>query len=205
MISTVQEERLDLLALTGDFMSGEPAVVAPLLAQLGKIRTGHGVFAVMGNHDGWAGNRATLRRQFEAAGISFLINQHSKLTIRGESLAVAGTDFVWLGNPDPVQTLKGIPADMPVLALVHEPDYFDTMTAQREILLQLSGHTHGGQCRVPLLDYAPRKVDYGRKYVYGDYSNGDSHLFVTRGVGTIGPRVRFDCPPELAILTLRGG
>ena len=104
----------------------------------------------MGNHDGWTGSPRPSRRQFEKSGISFLTNQHSLLTIHGESLAIAGTDFVWLGKPDPERTLRGIPAETPVLALVHEPDYFDAMAARREILLQVSGHTHGGQCRVPV-------------------------------------------------------
>lgn len=203
VISKVRKERLDLIALTGDFMSRDPRVVAPLLEHLKKMNPAYGVFAVMGNHDGWAGSRSVIRRQFEKAGISFLINQHSQLRIKGDSLAVAGTDFVWLGKPDPARTLKGISTDTPILALVHEPDYFDTMAAHRNISLQVSGHTHGGQCRVPLIGYVPRTVKLGRNYNYGEYSRGESKLFVTRGVGTVGPRVRFACPPELAILTLR--
>lgn len=203
VVSQARKERLDLVALTGDYMSRDPGVVAPLLEHLGKLNPTHGVFAVMGNHDGWAGNRTVIRRQFEQAGISFLINQHSQLSLKGESLAVAGTDFVWLGNPDPARTLKGIPTGTPVLALVHEPDYFDTMVAHHKALLQLSGHTHGGQCRVPFLGYAPRRVNFGRKYLYGEYAQGESKLFVTRGVGTVGLRVRFAGSPELAVLTLR--
>lgn len=90
-----------------------------------------------------------------------------------------------------------------LIALVHEPDYFDTMTAHREIMLQLSGHSHGGQCRVPLIGYAPKTVKYGTKYVEGAFTNGSSNPFVTRGVGTTGSRVRFAYPPELAVLSLR--
>ena len=152
-------------------MNGDPKVLAPLLERLEKLNAPHGIFAVMGNHDGWAGDSDVIRRQFEKAGISFLINKHTLLPIRGESLAVAGTDFVWLGKPDPAQTLRGIPTKTPILALVHEPDYFDTMTAHREIMVQLSGHTHGGQCRVPLLGIAPATPKYGKKYVYGSYSH----------------------------------
>ncbi len=203
VVARVRREKLDLIALTGDFISGDPRVLTPLLASLGKMSASHGVFAVMGNHDGWSGDRSTIKRQFEKAGISFLINQHSLLAIRGESLAIAGTDFVWLGQPDPERTFKGIASNTPILALVHEPDYLDTLTAHREIMLQLSGHSHGGQCRVPLIGYAPKTVKYGTKYVEGAFSNGSSNLFVTRGVGTTGPRVRFVCPPELAVLTLR--
>ena len=203
VVARILMEKPDIIALTGDFMNGNPRVIAPLLERLQKMTATHGIFAVMGNHDGWAGNRDIIRRQFEKAGISFLINEHSLLTIRGDSLAVAGTDFVWLGKPDPARTLRGVATKTPVLALVHEPDYFDTMTAHREIMLQVSGHSHGGQCRVPIIGYAPRTVKYGTKYVEGAFSNNGSNLFVTRGVGTTGPNVRFACPPELAILTLR--
>ncbi len=203
VVVRVRSEKLDLIALAGDFMSDDPGVMTSLLAGLEKMSATHGVFAVMGNHDGWSGHPARIRRQFEKAGISFLINQHSLLSIGGDQLAVAGTDFVWLGKPDPQKTLAGIGKETPVLALVHEPDYFDAMTAHRDVLLQLSGHSHGGQCRVPLLGYAPVKVKYGTKYLHGTYSRGDSKLFVTRGVGTTGLRIRFACPPELAVLTLR--
>jgi hypothetical protein len=203
VVQAVNGENLDCIALTGDFISKDPRVLPPLLTRLEKMKAAHGIFAVMGNHDGWNSQGASVRKQFEKVGISFLINQHCLLSIRGESLAVAGTDFVWLGQPDPARTLRGIATDTPVVALVHEPDYFDVMAAQRDILLQLSGHTHGGQCRVPLLDYSPVKVKFGVKYNYGSFSRNGSNLFVTRGVGTTGPRVRFACPPELAILTLR--
>ena len=202
-VARANEEKPDLTALAGDFADTEKSVLTPLLGELKKLKADHGIFAVMGNHDGWNAGRAVTRQHFEKAGISFLINQHSQLRIRGESLAVAGTDFVWSGRPDAARTLKGIAVGTPILALVHEPDYFDTMTAHRDIMLQLSGHTHGGQCRVPFAGYAPVGVRFGRKYVYGGFSHGNSRLFVTRGIGTTGLRVRFACPPELAVLTLR--
>jgi predicted MPP superfamily phosphohydrolase len=202
-VNQVNRENLDLLALAGDFADHDGAVLSPLLEYLGKANSAHGVFAVMGNHDGWSSDRGYTRRLFEKAGISFLINQHSLLSIRGEILAIAGTDFVWKGKPDPARTLAGLRAETPVIAMVHEPDYFDEMTRHRDIMLQLSGHTHGGQCRVPMVGYAPAKVRFGKKYIEGEFARPGSKLFVTRGVGTTGLRVRFACPPELAILTLR--
>lgn len=202
-VARASAENLDLIALTGDYMSSNPAVIPPLLEILGGLNARHGVFAVAGNHDGWHASVPRLQRQFESAGFSFLRNRNTRLHLRGDSLAIAGTDFVWLGKPDPAATLKGVPATTPVLALVHEPDYFDTLRSSRDIALQLSGHTHGGQCRVPIVGYAPCKVDFGRNYLYGHHTRGDSNLFVTRGIGTTGPRIRFACPPELTILTLR--
>jgi hypothetical protein len=202
-VSRVRREKLDLIALTGDYISRDPTVVAPMLTILREMTATHGVFAVAGNHDGWRKSVPDIRRQFEKAGFSFLVNRNSQLSIRGDQLAIAGTDFVWRGKPDPGKALKGVSVTTPVIALVHEPDYFDEMTTHRDIQLQLSGHTHGGQCRVPVIGYAPSKVAYGRKYIHGQYSHENSNLFVTRGVGTVGVRVRFACPPELAILTLR--
>ena len=203
IVRQVRSENLDLIALAGDFVDEDQSAYPPLMEAISKFDAKHGVFAVMGNHDGWNAGPVTTRRHFEKAGVSFLINQHSRISIRGESVAIAGTDFVWDGRPDPSRTLRGIRPETPVIALVHEPDYFDIMSGHRDILLQLSGHTHGGQCRVPWLGIAPVTVKYGRKYIQGSYSQGPSQLFVTRGVGTTSLRVRFACPPELAILRLR--
>lgn len=202
-ILAVGRENPDIIALGGDYVAESDAIMTPLLEALGSLNARHGFFAVMGNHDGWVADGEAVRSRFEKAGISFLINQNTGLTINGDRLAVAGTDFVWQGRPDPERTLRGIARQTPVLSLVHEPDYFDTMTEHRRMLLQLSGHTHGGQCRVPLLGYTPMKVRYGEKYVYGSFEHGDSRLFVTRGLGMTALRVRFACPPELAVLTLR--
>jgi hypothetical protein len=202
-VAALNREQPDLIALPGDFIDHDPRVIDPMMEILSKLSARHGVFASMGNHDGWAEAANRLRRGFERAGMPFLVNRHTRLTIGGESLAVAATDHVWQGNPDPAKTLAGIPSSTPVIALVHEPDFFDEMTARRNIQLQLSGHTHGGQCRVPVLGYAPAKVAYGRKYIQGAFERGDSRLFVTRGLGTTGLRVRFACPPEVAVLTLR--
>ncbi len=195
----------DLIALPGDFIDNNDSVLAPMLAILSRLGAAHGVFGSMGNHDGWTTDASRMRSRFEKAGISFLVNRHTRISVRNESLAIAATDYIWRGKPDPAKTLRGIPATTPVIALVHEPDFFDEMKRHRAIDLQLSGHTHGGQCRVPFVGYAPAKVAYGKKYIYGDFASGDSRLFVTRGLGTSGLRVRFACLPEVALLTLRGG
>ena len=203
IIAATRAENPDLIALTGDYVTDDSSALLPLLEHLQHLSAKHGVFASMGNHDGWTAPNIFYKTHFENAGIHFLINQNTQLDVNGTPLHIAGTDYVWRGNPNPQRTLRGIPEGETILALVHEPDYFDTMRAQRPIHLQLSGHTHGGQCCVPFIGYAPVKVDYGKKYVYGHYLQGDSQLFVSRGTGTSGLRVRFACPPELAILTLR--
>lgn len=203
IVAAVNSESADFIALTGDYVTEDSAVLPPLMEHLRNLTAQHGIYAVMGNHDGWTAPAEYYKQHFESVGIPFLINQNTRVEINGANLHIAGTDYVWMGHPDPSKTLKGIPLDEPVIALVHEPDYFDTMCSVRNIDLQLSGHTHGGQCRVPIIGYAPVKVRYGEKYVYGHFQHDQSQLFVSRGTGTSGLRVRFACPPELVILTLR--
>ncbi|MGK0188009.1 MAG: putative MPP superfamily phosphohydrolase [Verrucomicrobiales bacterium] len=203
LVAAVNQESPDLVAIVGDYVEHEAKVISPMLEHLGRIKARHGIYAVMGNHDGWTLPGEKVKRQFEASGIDFLINANSQITINQSRLAIAGTDNVWDGNPDLAAAFKGVANDSPVLALIHEPDYFDTVTTVRSGVLQLSGHSHGGQCRVPLVGYAPQTVSWGRKYLHGEFGKSGSRLFVTRGVGTTGIRVRFACRPELVMLTLR--
>jgi predicted MPP superfamily phosphohydrolase len=89
--------------------------------------------------------------------------------------------------------------------LCHAPDYVDdllTSPAGRALSLVLAGHTHGGQIRVPLI--GPLALPpLGHKYVEGWFRFGSLQLYVNRGLGTVGVPIRFNCPPEIALLTLR--
>lgn len=203
VVEKVNEIAPDLIILTGDYVDHDTSGIDPMLEHLAKLRSKHGILACMGNHDGWTANGSYFKKKFEKNGIQFLINQNTAPTINGEKLHIAATDFIWDGNPDPIATLKGIPKDSPLITMVHEPDYFDTMLQHHNHHLQLSGHTHGGQCRVPFINYAPKKVKYGKKYIYGKYSKENSSVFVSKGLGTTGIRVRFSCLPEIALHTIK--
>jgi len=192
----------DIIALTGDFITRKQNVFDPLMAVLSGLKAKHGIYSVLGNHDGWSGQLSTFKKGFRQTGFEFLINQGTGITINGEKLFIVGTDSVWSGHIDAPNCYKGHGKE-PVLALVHEPDVFDTLTELYPVSLQLSGHTHGGQCRIPFVGYTPITVKYGRKYIYGEYAKNDSRIFVSRGLGTVGTPVRFACAPEVAILTLR--
>lgn len=204
VVATVRAENPDIVALGGDYILGkDPAGLEPMLKKLSGLTAKHGVYAVIGNHDGWTLPGDTIAKAFARHGIECLINQHTILNLKGEAFAVAGTDFVWGGHPDLGRTFRGLRQRVPTLALVHEPDYFDHVVQARDSVLQLSGHSHGGQCRVPVIGYRPRAVRWGSKYVYGPFTQRKAGLWVTRGLGTTGIRVRFACRPELALLTLR--
>lgn len=202
-VAAVNAARPDLVCLTGDFITDSPRVLSPLMEHLGRLEAKHGVYGVMGNHDGWHAPYSLFQNAFRRAGHEFLINDRSRIQIRGEAIHILGTDSVWSGSLDLTSCYRGHLPQEPVLALVHEPDVFDRIRSNHRVDLQLSGHTHGGQCRVPVVGYAPVKVRYGQKYIYGGYSRQDARIFVSRGLGTVGTQVRFACPPEVALLTLR--
>jgi predicted MPP superfamily phosphohydrolase len=196
-------EKPDLIAVTGDFVIDDSSSLPEFARALKGLSATHGVIASPGNHDRWHCRSHTLKKEIEGAGMTFLSNAGTNLHIKGENIFVNGLDSIWAGHPDPTRAWKGHQKNTPVLALVHEPDPFDELHQSHPLDLQLSGHTHGGQCRVPLLGYAPAKVKFGRKFIYGHFQKASSQLFVGRGIGTVGLRVRFACAPELAILTLR--
>jgi predicted MPP superfamily phosphohydrolase len=99
------------------------------------------------------------------------------------------------------RTLRNVPKDEPVVLMVHEPDYADKV-ARYPVDLQLSGHSHGGQVRVPLVGplYLP---ELARKYVWGLYKVGELTLYTNAGLGTVQIPVRFNCAPEITLLSIR--
>ena len=98
--------------------------------------------------------------------------------------------------------LEGAPDRSTVILLAHEPDFADRVAADGRVALQLSGHSHGGQVRLPFIG-APMLPHLGRKYPYGLRRVGSMWLYTNRGVGVIAPPVRFNCRPEVTLLTLQ--
>jgi predicted MPP superfamily phosphohydrolase len=101
---------------------------------------------------------------------------------------------------DLTETLRGVPRGEPVVLLAHEPDFADE-ASKFPIDLQLSGHSHGGQVRLPLLPplYLP---EMAKKYVLGTYQVGPLPLYTNAGLGTVGVPLRLNCPPEITLITL---
>jgi uncharacterized protein len=198
-VEQMRREAPELVVLTGDFISFQHAIpdVAAVLRDLGAPL---GVYAVPGNHDYWEG-LADVRNALALCGIPLLINEHRRLTWRGADLWLAGVDDVWDGSVSLADALRGVPEDAFTLLLAHSPDLVSD-AAEAGFDVQLSGHTHGGHIRLPLLGPLgmPR---FGRRYVMGRYQVGPTSLYVSRGLG--GPPLRFLCPPEATIITLRRG
>lgn len=174
-----------------------------LSVYLQALHVGRQAFACLGNHDLWHCDPETLQRFSAEAGMSLLVNASACLTRGGAQLPIVGITSAWAGTPDLQQAYHGIAQSQPALTLMHEPDYFDVIRQERRLLCQFSGHTHGGQCRVPVINFAPVRVKYGKRYIDGHFHPTPSQqVYVSSGVGTTGMRVRFGCRPEIVLHTL---
>jgi uncharacterized protein len=211
-IEIVNPLQPDLIVLTGDFVtlpifSGgtrskqSAAEVEPCSELLAQLRARSGLFACLGNHDAGT-DPVRVAETLQARGIQVLRNRSLPLEREGSRLWLCGVDDVLEGDPALDLTLLGIPPDEPVVLLAHEPDFAIEVSRHR-VDLQLSGHSHGGQVRIPLLG-APYLPELGRKFPKGLYKVGSLNLYTNVGLGTVRIPVRFDCPPEITLFTLRG-
>ena len=207
-ISMVNDLRPELIVLTGDFVTvpfhGDRVKAAsgaePCANLLGQMHAPHGLWAVLGNHDVLTdADRVT--SSLCAGGIQVLANQSVPMERNGARFWLAGVDDVLSGTSDLKETLHHVPADEAMVLLAHEPDYADRV-AHFPVDLQLSGHSHGGQVRVPFVPplFLP---ELARKYIWGLYKIGGLTLYTNPGLGTVGVPVRINCPPEITLLTLR--
>jgi hypothetical protein len=190
----------DLVVLTGDYVWRDQDAVFELTPILAGLNARHGVYSVLGNHDLWLDVEAT-KRAFEEARLPMLINQGLEISAGNGSFYLAGMDDGWSGQPDLSQAMEKARSDIPTILLLHEPDLVDETSLDPRIVLQLSGHTHGGQVllagRPPI--FTP---DLGKKYSQGLFKVNDTWLYTNRGLGVISVPLRFNCPPEVTLLTL---
>jgi predicted MPP superfamily phosphohydrolase len=198
----------DLIVLTGDFVSvplygsrKKAAFAAEPCARLLRQMTApHDLWAVMGNHDEDTDPKH-VTRVLQAENIHVLANQSEAIERDGARFWLAGVNDALSGTADLSETLRRVPANEAVILLAHEPDFADE-ASRFPIDLQLSGHSHGGQVRIPLLPplYLPQMA---KKYVLGTYQVGPLTLYTNAGLGTVGVPARLNCPPEITLLTLR--
>jgi predicted MPP superfamily phosphohydrolase len=194
--------RPDLVALTGDYVSRADSISRALVEVFRDLRA-EWKFAVLGNHDYWA-NAGEMARALESAGIELLKNRHHLLVRGGQPLCLAGVDDLWSSNPGPnvEAALAGVPTETCRLLLCHNPDYAEILLPEPRVDLMLSGHTHGGQVRLPFFRPLFLPITY-KKYAAGLVQGPRCKVYVSRGLGMVGMPVRFNCRPELPLITLR--
>lgn len=200
----------DLVVVTGDFITSPlfksrrsllvraAQAIEPCAQLLAQIRARFGILATLGNHDA-STDPAHVTAVLQSHGISVLRNRSVPFELEEKRLWLSGVDDVLEGKPDLKLALRGIPPTEPVVLLAHEPDFADYVA---HVDLQLSGHSHGGQIRVPLVGALVLPV-MGRKYPQGLRRMGPLTLYTNAGIGTILIPMRLNCPPEVTLITLR--
>jgi hypothetical protein len=195
-VTTLMREGPDIIVLGGDYVTwGDRDYIEPAADALAPLGAPHGVFAILGNHDDDHAMPAALTKR----NIQVLKDARTRLTINGEGLELAGIRFWTKRQNDIAAVVRGAAA--PVILLAHDPRRL-AEAASLDIPLVLSGHTHGGQVVLPGLGaVAAQKFPV----VAGIGRQRRTTMFVSRGIGTVYVPVRINCPPEIAVLTLKSG
>lgn len=202
IVNSVNGLNPDLIAITGDLVSRLDQSILPGLAStLAKLKPRDATVAVLGNHDHWT-DAGMIRDALKRSRVIDLSNTVISIERDNAVLYIAGIDDFLSGHDDLGKVLPQINDGHPAILLAHEPDYIEVSATTQKFILQLSGHTHGGQIIFPLIGplYLP---PYGRKYPGGMHRVGEMLLYTNRGLGTSWLGVRMNCPPEITVFTLQ--
>jgi predicted MPP superfamily phosphohydrolase len=189
--------RPDIVVVTGDFVSRkwkQPENVASILKGL---KSRHGVYGILGNHDHGSGARPLLAAM-ASVGITMLVN-HAVQPVHG--LWLVGVDDEREGRPDVERAFRGVRPCSAMIVLAHSPRGAESMADKPCIVL--SGDTHGGQVRIPFFTKYAVKRKWGKPYVSGWFEVGQARIYVNQGIGNTALSVRFRCPPEVALFHLQ--
>jgi len=211
IVRQMNSEHPDIVVLLGDFAGGHVAAAQrsegdrkTLLSgipPLKELQAPLGIWSVLGNHDWWYDGPA-IRQALEAQGIHVLENERALLQREGGAFWVGGlSDYESQRSlPSYTDTLADLPGGDPILILTHWPDVF--AAAPHEVALTLAGHTHCGQVNLPLAGRLIHASEGSEKWPCGLYDERGRKLYVTGGLGTSVLPVRFNQPPEIAVVTL---
>jgi len=200
VVNVVNGLKPDVVMLGGDYVTGSTQGISALVTELAALHADLGVLAVLGNHDYWV-DPVAVTEGLRSAGIRVLVNNGVELLTSAGPLYVAGLDDAWNGRPDLTQAMAAHRVGVPAILLQHEPDPAGERADDERLTLQLAGHTHGGQVRLPGIG-AIVLPPYGKRYAAGLYELGRSRLYVTRGIGVTAPPVRLNCLPEVTLVML---
>jgi len=197
----------DLIVQTGDMIDISQSYIPDYVRAFRDLHAPLGVVTCLGNHDRYTGEDAVIRGVKEAGQV-FVKNGAHVIERGGAALALVGIDDPrnWRADDpqddDLEQALRLTPPakDAFRILLAHRPGAFDG-AAPRGIPLTLAGHIHGGQFYLPVVGWSPGRLI--TKYVMGHFQNGQSQLYVSRGIGVVGVPLRVFVPPEIALFELR--
>lgn len=215
-VDIIKDLKPDLITITGDYVNNNDAELERIVPALNALNAPLGVYGCLGNHDHYANTQAVADR-LKQTPVRLLVNEHKTVRIDGANLHLIGTDNTGFNQnyADLNKAKSGIQTqengDEIKVLLAHDPTFWDAhvRTAHTDIDLMLCGHTHGGQVGVEVgpVRFSLARIAYPRwagLYQENRQQNPtDQYLYVNRGLGTVGPPIRFGVRPEITLLTLR--
>lgn len=213
VLRRVNELRPDAVLMTGDYISTShtnhvyPIEQAYICGDILRMVECPLKYGVLGNHDSNAGEEQ-VTRAMSSQGLPILLNENVPIERGNSRIWIAGLRDMADGRTDPEAAIpqKIRSAKEPVILMMHQPDYADRLLrtpASQYVSLMLSGHSHGGQVRMPFVPPIKSLLPpEGRKYVEGLFQLNNLQLYVNRGIGTTGVPFRLNCPPEITLLKL---
>jgi predicted MPP superfamily phosphohydrolase len=218
VVARANDQNPDIIVLLGDYVSetdGRDSLlkmpVETVMENLKGLQAKYGVFAVLGNHDGWHSNRK-IADALRNIGYKVLENEVAFIEKDGQKLRILGLkDHMqiqsWEGFTQAVrEALSTAEQSGDIIVLEHSPDILPIITAgapnPSDLKLILNGHTHGGQVWLPILGSPIVPSNYGQRFAYGHKKENNVDMFITTGIGTSILPFRFLVPPEIAVLTI---
>lgn len=208
-ITRALEWKPDVICVTGDFITQRFAHAENYTRILRRLSDSAPCFATLGNHDGgrWAREEGGgypdvdwVTKLLQASHFNLLQNTAASFRARGREIQFVGVGDIWAESLDSVRAFRAASSALPTILLSHNPDSKSDV-AEHRWQLMLSGHTHGGQLRVPWLGATPFAPVRDKRFVAGLHRWNDRWIHVTKGIGSI-YGLRINCPPEVSFLTL---
>ncbi len=208
IVRLVQEQRPDLIAVTGDWVNFDPNELRSVYPAFSRLSADLGVYGSLGNHDHYMSQaeHRSLKRSIRESGVDLLVNVNRKLNIDGGVLQLAGIDNIGMNQRygDLAKATEGLDPAFPTVLLGHDPRFWDMgVRGKSRIDLMLAGHTHGGQIGVHVLGHEFSFAQVVYEQWAGLYTDGHQHLYINRGLGTTALPIRTGINPEITLITLR--
>jgi uncharacterized protein len=201
LVDRINRLQPDLIVMGGDYVHRDPIYIKPVFDELKQLNSKNGIYAVLGNHDHWEDPELT-KEMMIRNGIKICDNKSYWVKIGRDSLKIGGVGDLWEDSQLLDSTILDVKRTDFCILISHNPDYLENLKTDL-IDFTLSGHTHGGQMTFfgiwsPILPSV-----HGQKYRYGLKRFGNMQSYISSGIGTITPPLRFFCRPEIVSIELK--
>ncbi len=200
-VDMANETRAHIGLVTGDLISRTGDPIDACLRQLARLRADTAILGCLGNHEVYAHIEDYVTEVGKRIGIDFLRDESRQVRVGNSTINFAGVDYQKFNEPYLVGTERHVRPGMLNILLSHNPDVFPK-AAGMGFDLTISGHTHGGQVNFEILHQDVNIARYYTPYVKGEYRSGNSAIYVSTGLGTIGLPIRAGAPAEVALIRL---